>query len=451
MPAVDDFLKSVIRSGLLNREQLQAVLRGLPDNRRHDPKDLADYLIKTGKLSRFQAGKLLQGTPGGLMLGPFQILAPIGKGGMGTVYLARDQRSEQLLALKILPPKRARTEERLLARFRREMELCQRVAHPHLAWTYEVGVCLGVYYIAMEYIPGKNLFRLVAEEGPLAVARVARLFSEVASALEHAHNQGLIHRDLKPSNIMVTPHDHAKVLDLGLALVQGETAAEREVIGGEGYAVGTTDYMAPEQSANAVKVDPRSDIYALGCTLYYALTGQPPFPGGTSREKIQRHRSEEPASISKLNPAVPPKFVALLGKLMAKDPKKRLASAEAVQEELRGWVAADSIRPLDQPGDLDYRNAVAALEATEPAAELTDEIIPLAELADPAEKIAVGIYVAPTSARPRHAHCPTKGGTSHRHPPTWSPSSWWSAAVLSGVVLLALAALAGLFFLFARS
>src|SRR5262249_29933104 len=144
--------------------------------------------------------KLLQGTAMGLVLGPFHVLSPIGRGGMGTVYLARDSRSDQLLALKVLPPKRAREEPRILARFRREMEMCQRVAHPHLAWTYGVGFCQGVYYLAMEYIPGKSLFRIVADQGPLKVPRAARLFAEVASALEHTHQQGLIHRDLKPSN-----------------------------------------------------------------------------------------------------------------------------------------------------------------------------------------------------------------------------------------------------------
>src|SRR5919108_584532 len=144
-PAVDDFLKTVLRSGLLTREQLQAALRGLPEGTRDDPDALAAHLIKTGKLTRFQANKLLKGTARGLMLGPFQILAPIGKGGMGTVYLARDARGGQLLALKVLPPKRAREEERLLKRFQREMEMCQRVSHPHLAYTYDVGLCNGVY------------------------------------------------------------------------------------------------------------------------------------------------------------------------------------------------------------------------------------------------------------------------------------------------------------------
>src|SRR6266852_2164141 len=184
--SADAFLRTVLRSGLLDRATLQNELRAVPLGQRGDAEVLAEHLIKIGKLTRFQSHKLLKGASVGLVLGPFHILAPIAKGGMGTVYLARDTRSDQMIALKVLPPRRAREEERLLIRFRREMEMCQRVAHPHIAWTCEVGVCQGVYYIAMEYIPGKSLFRLVSDEGPLPVARAARLFAEVAIALEHA-------------------------------------------------------------------------------------------------------------------------------------------------------------------------------------------------------------------------------------------------------------------------
>jgi serine/threonine protein kinase len=341
--AVGRFLQTILRSGLLNREQLQTALQAVSPEHRGDPQTLADQLVKNGKLSRFQASKLLEGTARGLLLGPFQVLSPIGKGGMGTtVYLARDSRSQQLLALKILPPKRAREERRLLARFRREMEMCQRVAHPRLAWTYEVGVCQGVYYIAMEYIPGRSLYRLVGEEGPLAVPRAARLFAEVASALDHAHHQGLIHRDMKPSNILITPDDHAKVLDLGLALRQGETKTNREVVGGQGYIVGSMDYIAPEQVEDATRVDPRSDIYGLGCTLYFALTGRPPFPGGSSKDKIQSHRNEEPVPINELNAAVPKGFAALVRRLMAKQPEERFDNAAEVEEQLQLWADRSS-------------------------------------------------------------------------------------------------------------
>src|SRR5262249_31903930 len=156
-------------------------------------------------------------------------------------------------------------------------------------------------------------------------SRAAHLFSEVAAALEYAHSQGLIHRDLKPANIMVTPNDHAKVLDLGLAILEGETDDDSQVLGGKGHVVGTFDYIAPEQSRDATKVGPRADIYSLGCSLYFALTRRPPFPTGSSKDKIQAHRYQEPESIQKLNPAVPEGFASLVHQMMAKQPELRPA------------------------------------------------------------------------------------------------------------------------------
>jgi serine/threonine protein kinase len=420
-----------LRSGVLERGQLQEALRAMPLADRQDAEAVADYLVGAAKLSRFQADKLLKGMAVGLVLGPFHVQAPIGKGGMGTVYLARDSRSQQMVALKVLPPKRAR-EERLLTRFRREMDMCRRVAHPHLAWTYDVGVCQGVHYIALEYIPGHSLYQLVTEQGPLPVPRAARLFAEVASALDHAHSQGLVHRDLKPSNIMITPHDHAKVLDLGLALVEGEAPADREVVGGEGYVVGTMDYLAPEQAENAARVDARSDVYALGCTLYFALTGQPPFPGGTPLEKIQRHRTEEPTPVPQRNPNVPPAFIGLLRKMMAKNPEHRLASAAEVREKLLSWASQDGVQPLDQQGDREYRAAVAALESAEMPAELIAEVIP------------VGIPVQPKRRRQRSDAIPSSP-LVRPLPKEPEPETFWSrfpvlvrvAAGLVGVLILA--------------
>jgi serine/threonine protein kinase len=378
-PTVEAFLKAVLKSRLLDRGQLQEALRDVPKEQRDNPRSLADHLIRKGKLSRFQASKLLSGHPKGLLLGHYQVLAPIGRGGMSTVYLSRDERSGELVALKMLTPNRWRNEARLLARFQREMELSRRVAHPHLAWTHESGFCLGVYYIAMEYIPGKNLSKTVAEQGPLTVPRAARLMAEVASGLEHAHNQGLIHRDLKPSNIMVTPNDHAKVLDLGLALMQGEQA-EENVVGGQGYIVGTMDYIAPEQTTDATAVDGRADIYSLGCTLYFAVSGQVPFPGGSGRDKVRRHRNEPPAPLGQLAPTAPPGFIELVERMMAKDPSQRPPSAAAVEEELRAWAAEAPVLPLDRCEDVPYQQSIAVLQAAEPSAEYSLPSLSVSEL-----------------------------------------------------------------------
>jgi serine/threonine protein kinase len=453
-PTVERLLKAVLRSGLLDRGKLQAALRDLALGRRDDPEAVADHLVKTGRLSRFQARKLLQGMPGGLVLGPFQILAPIGKGGMGTVYLARDVRGDQLQALKVLTPKRARESERLLARFRREMEMCQRVAHPHIAWTCDVGVCQGVYYIAMEYIPGRSLYRIVSDDGPLEVSRAARLFGELAVALDHAHHQGLIHRDLKPSNVQVTPNDHAKLLDLGLAIVQGESAASREVIGGQGYVVGTMDYIAPEQTENAASVDPRSDIYALGSTLYFALTGQPPFPGGTALDKVQRHRSENPPPVEQINPRVPAAFGRLVRRMMAKKPDDRLPTAHAVEEELHAWENGAPVRPLDKPGDTKYEEAVHDIETAEPSIEVIAEPLPVEEPEPVGEAVLIGEEIPVgklVDCGPRKSSVRRSGPRLTQGPPplSWENRPTGIIGLLLVLIAIAAATVGGLL-LFAR-
>jgi serine/threonine protein kinase len=390
LSAVDDFLRKVLRSGLLDREQLQTTLRTLPKERREEVLAISEHLITHGKLTRFQAYKLQQGITVGLVLGPYQILVPLGRGGMGTVYLALDTRTQQHVALKILPPKVARTEERLLARFQREMELSQKIKHPHLARTVEAGIYQMVHYIAMEYIPGQTLYRLVASQGPLTVARAAQLFAEVASALANAHKQGVIHRDMKPSNIMVTPHDHAKVLDLGLAFTEGEEVEDVEVVGGRGYILGSIDYMAPEQTRDPTNIDGRADLYALGCCLYFALTGKPPFPDGTVYGKVKAHRHEEPEPIRRKNPQIPEGFAVLVHRLLAKAPAERYASASELESVLASWRDSNT-QPLDTPGDAAFQEAVQALvnnwRVPEPSAKEAVEDAVLFHI-DPEDRLA---------------------------------------------------------------
>jgi serine/threonine protein kinase len=373
--AVDAFVRTALRSGLLRREQLEATLRSASQTARGNAMDLADLLVRQGQLTLFQAQKLLQGISGGLVTGPYQLEAVLGRGGMGNVYLALDTRSFTHVALKVLPPKRARTEGRQLARFLREKDLAQKVRHPHLALTLEVGEVAGVHYIAMEYIPGQTLFRLVNREGPLPVPRAARLFAEVAVALAAAHESGLIHRDVKPSNIMVTPHDHAKVLDLGLAFMTGEEVEDVEVVGGKGYVVGSIDYMAPEQTRDATGIDGRADLYGLGCCLYFALTGKPPFAGGVLRDKVNAQRHQEPEPISARNPAVPEGFAKIVHRLLAKNPEDRFPDGNTLARELRPWAGVLPALPVETTGDSTYQQAVQEVMAAVPVAELLDNTV----------------------------------------------------------------------------
>jgi serine/threonine protein kinase len=366
---VDVFLRNILRSGLMNEARLREALASLPDAQRRDPAAIAEHLIRVGKLSRFQAKKLLKGQAKGLLFGPYQVLAQIGKGGMGTVYLARDERFNHLVALKVLPPRKAKAKERMLERFRREMELSQRVSHPYIARTFQVGQWKEVQYIAMEFIPGKSLYRLVQENGPLEVPQAARLGAQVASALAHAHGQGLIHRDLKPSNILVMPNGNAKLLDLGLALIEGENVSDAQIVGGQGYIVGTMDYISPEQTEDSAGVDGRTDIYSLGCTLYYALCGSPPFPGGTSKDKIQRQRSEAPVSLLVLRPTLPAAFVEIVQKMMAKRPEQRYQTAAAVEQDLRKWAAPPTVPATVERDESALRIAVAQLSNAEPTTD----------------------------------------------------------------------------------
>lgn len=448
----DAFLHTLARSRLVAPDRVEAVTASLQLG--VSARELADALILAGDLTRYQAEKLLQGRSHGLVLGPYHVLAPLGRGGMGTVYLARITRAEEgrgargegqeedtravstpaaaadsplaprstpqsssLVALKILPPKKAREEEKSLLRFRREMEISQLVDHPNITRVLDTGLLAKIHYIAMEFVPGHTLRQVVGQTGPLTVAVAARVFADVAAGLAHAHGRGVIHRDIKPANIMVTPDGRAKILDLGLALVEGEARgaldplAESEditVIGGRGYILGTMDYIAPEQAVDARDVSPRSDLYAVGCSLYHALTGTPPFPGGKSKQKMQWHQLEEPPPIESLNPAVPPEFIRLVMWLMAKRPADRPADAETVRRLLLPWidgtpVAIEGVTGVTEAAALaefDHRSGDSSLWDLTPLPDDTStEIHPAARATPSALELPTGPPPLPTRVR----------------------------------------------------
>lgn len=338
MARLDEFVADVRRSGLVSKATLDELRQSLPPG---PPEQahlrLARLLIERELLTTYQLNKLLAGATRGFFIGPYRILRKLGQGGLGKVYLAVHEPTGERVALKVLPPRTALEDQGAVERFQREVHLSQRVSHPHIARTIDVGCQDGVHYMALEYVPGSTLYQVVRSRhgGPLPAPEAARFFLGALEGLKAAHQAGLVHRDIKPSNLMVTPEGEAKVLDLGLAHALGE---DRHPSGSEDQVVGTLDYASPEQLDDPDSVDPRSDLYSLGCSLYFALTGSPPFEGGDAINKLYKHRMEEPAPVERRAPGLPPEFGAIVRRLMAKDPAARYPDVAAVQAELKRWA-----------------------------------------------------------------------------------------------------------------
>lgn len=377
-PSLEAFLATLRKSRLFDPTELDRFLtRAQPATARA----FADALVAAQELTHYQADKLLRGRWQGLVIGPYSVLAPLGRGGMGTVvYLARDRRMTEalgdsvLLALKLLPDRKATADPKVLARFQREMELGKRVRHENAVRTFASGHTDEVHFVALEFVPGRTLRQTVMQNGPLAPGDAARVFADVAAGLHHVHERGLVHRDVKPANIVLRPDGRAVILDFGLAIAPGEPLpADPAVVGGRGYVVGTMDYLAPEQARNAAAVGPAADLYGLGCALYYALTGAVPFPAEGLKQKVRRHRDDPIPALEN----VPPEFARLVRKLMAKSPNKRPESAARVRELLLPWVTAartttatNVLAAADAPGlDADLWDAAPGDELATRTAE----------------------------------------------------------------------------------
>jgi serine/threonine protein kinase len=397
--SLDAFLATLRKSRLFDAAELDRLVTRA---RAATARALADALVASGDLTHYQADKLLRGRWQGLVLGPYTVLAPLGRGGMGTVvYLARDRRMTEalgdsvLLALKLLPDRKAAEDPKVLARFEREQQLGPRVRHPNAARTFAAGHTDDVHFLALEYVPGRTLRQVVQEKGPLPVGDAARVFADVAAALAHVHARGLVHRDVKPGNVMLRPDGRAVLLDFGLALAPGEPLpADPAVAGGRGYIVGTMDYLAPEQARNAAAIGPPADLYGLGCSLYYALTGFVPFPAEGAKQKVRRHRADPPPLVAH----TPPELARFVRALMAKDPDTRPTADEAravlqpLASAAQTGTAVSALAAADAPGlDADLW-AAAPGDDLAPADPGTN---PFARLEDSASEVEEALELPP--------------------------------------------------------
>ncbi|MGH7169564.1 MAG: serine/threonine-protein kinase [Gemmataceae bacterium] len=267
------------------------------------------------------------------VLGEYDVLERLGGGGMGEVYKARHRRLDKLVALKLLPIGSRHAPDQL-TRFLREMKTIGGLDHVNVVEAHDAGEQAGVVYLVMKLVEGVDLGTLIRQRGPLPVAEACELARQAALGLQYLHERGLIHRDIKPSNLMRTPDGTLKILDLGLARWR-VAAAGAEELTEAGQLMGTPDYLAPEQARSAADADIRADLYGLGATLIYLLTGRAPFAHRQGiYEKLEAHRTEKPPDVRSLRPEAPPALAALLDRLLAKRPEDRPRTPKEVAAAL---------------------------------------------------------------------------------------------------------------------
>lgn len=337
----EQFLELVAKSGLVDA----SALTGL-ESRVRDQLDgelpqkaerLADLLIRKDMLTTWHVEKLLSGKYKGFFLGNYKLLGHIGTGGMSSVYLAEHTRMGDKRAIKVLPKSRVK-DATYLARFQLEAKAIASLHHPNIVLAYDIDNDGDVHYIVMEYVDGIDMQQIVKNDGPLDMSFAAEMVAQAAHGLDHAHANGVIHRDVKPANLLIDKSGNVRLLDMGLALVDTEDEQSLTVVNNENV-LGTADYLAPEQALNSHSVDHRADIYGLGCTLYFLLTGQPPFSDGTLAQRIARHQKEMPKSIREIRKDCSGELEGICVKMIQKDPRYRYQSAKEVAVALENYVA----------------------------------------------------------------------------------------------------------------
>jgi serine/threonine-protein kinase len=388
--AVSDFLETLRQRQLLSPAQIEEVNRE-GGRQFRDPHALSKELLQRDWLTPYQVNLLLMGRGDELILGPYVILERLGEGGTGQVFKARHQMMKRIVALKVIR-KELLSEDEVVLRFQREVQLVSQLTDVNVVRAYDAGPIGGAYCLVMEYVEGIDLGRLVRQQGPLQWEQACDHIRQAALGLQHIHERGLVHRDIKPPNLIVTamqstarpsavpvatvvpdqqvtpapacapshPWGIVKILDLGLARLPRAVSGEATnlITPTRAVMIGTPDYLAPEQALDFHKADIRADIYSLGCSFYFLLTGQPPFPGGTLTEKLLRHQQAEPTPLAQFRHDLPASLISVVRKMLAKRPGHRYQTPAELAQALDQLLANDSsaqtergpwLRPLHWP------------------------------------------------------------------------------------------------------
>lgn len=350
----EEFASIVEESGVLPRADLSQLIDLCREESTLDSASgLATRLVERGALTRYQAHTLLTGSDDPLMLDRYIILDLIGAGGMGLVFKALHRSMERVVAIKILPPGAIDSPAKA-ERFRREIKAVAKLNHPNIVAAHDAHESEGTHFLVMEYVTGRNLAELVRDDGPVAVGQAAAIISRIAGALGEAHRQGIIHRDVKPSNILLSDEGVPKLLDLGIARTR-EPVDEGDELTVDGIPVGTVAYIAPEQIHGDVDVDERADIYGLGCTLYFLITGKPLFEKKSGIQVVAAHLTEEPPSLSSDSADFPASIERVFERMVAKDRSNRFDSMAGVITALEatGLIGPGAAPPIRTTAEAD--------------------------------------------------------------------------------------------------
>ena len=417
---------------ILQPAVLEEIRRALQGREGKDGRAFADRLVAVGRLTQWQAERILTNRP--VVLGQYKLLDRIGAGGMGVVLKAEQWDPERIVALKVLSVAQLKRPE-AIRRFDREIEAARSLDHPNIVRVVDYDCLHGTPFLAMEYVEGRNLSDIVRQHGPLPIAWACEIARQTAVGLQHAHEEGLVHRDIKPSNLLLTiegsdassepriprvPVHRAqsliKILDFGMARFTSEAPPSEELTRTD-QVFGTIDFIAPEQAQSSRSADIRADLYSLGCTLFYLLTGKPPFPGITALEKLQARVDGRMLPLRDLRPDVPPALQKVVNKLLASDRDKRYQKPYEAAEALAPFAAAPQTREI--------------AEFLEKEPDDDRELSP-SEMA--LEQFLGKVTTAASS-----------GSTSILRLPTWRQPRWWLAAAAAVIVAALLAITWGLF------
>ena len=364
-----EFLDVVKRSGLLSEPQLGDILARVDEQTTEgDPTPLMEQLIHEGILTAFQAGRLFVGNDRGLVIGRYRLLDRIGGGSMGWVFKARHVLMDRIVAIKVISPRCAAGLD-ALPRFLREMKIVGLLDHPNVVRAFDADIVDDKPYMVMEYVTGENLLELAMRRGVLPPDEVVNHMAQVARGLAHAHEKGVIHRDIKPSNLALDASGVVKILDLGLGAfvsVGGAESSAQDL--DRGMAVGTADYMSPEQITGQT-LDGRSDLFSLGCTMYYLLTGSHAFMGLERVDRLVKRLHDRHIPLRDVRPNIPYSVVAVVDRLLARDPDDRFADASEAAEAL------EHLKPFGERSGRPWKPATKDKSAPTPA--------PLSPEADP--------------------------------------------------------------------